>query len=134
MIVTHIGEKWRIILSPYVIPTVSIWFPVIKLLWSCSYVLVVGGISTLLLGAFYWLIDIRQYKKWSFFFVVIGLNPITIYMLARLINFRNISVFITNGFIQSFGTGQELVIALVTATLHWLLLYWLYKQKIFIKI
>lgn len=112
----------------------SVWIPVMKGGWNSSYVLVTGGISFLLLGVFYWLIDVRQYQKWSFFFVVIGLNPITIYMLAQLINFRNIAVMISLGFIEYFGTAQELVITLITATLCWLFVYWLYRQKIFIKI
>jgi predicted acyltransferase len=97
-------------------------------------VLVTGGISALLFAFFYWLIDIRHHKKWAFFFVVIGLNPITIYMLSHLINFGNISLFIANGFIRYLGTWQDLIIALFTVMLHWLLLYWLYKQKIFVKI
>ncbi|MGQ9621705.1 MAG: acyltransferase family protein [Bacteroidales bacterium] len=112
----------------------SLWIPVVKGEWNSSYVLVTGGISFILLGGFYWLIDIRQYKKWAFFFVVIGLNPLTIYMLAQLINFRNIAVMISLGFIEYFGTAQELVLALLTTTLHWFLVYWLYRQKIFIKI
>lgn len=48
-----------------------------------------------------------------------GLNPITIYMLSQLINFRNISVMISLGFIEYIGTAQELVLALLTTTLHW---------------
>src|SRR5262249_1157066 len=69
----------------------SIDFPVIKKIWTSSYVLVAGGWSLLLLAAFYWLIDVKGWTKWTFFFVVIGLNPITIYIADRIIDFDGIA-------------------------------------------
>lgn len=105
-----------------------------KLLWNSSYVLFTGGLSCFFLALFYWIIDMRNHKKWAFFFVVIGLNPITIYILARIIDFQAIIVFFSQNFIHYFGQAEPFVFALLMTGLHWLLVYWLYKNKIFIRI
>jgi predicted acyltransferase len=97
-------------------------------------VLFSGGLSLLLLALFYWLIDILQYRKWSLFFVVIGTNAITIYMLTHVMSFDNISYFFIYGIRDSLGSAKDLVIALISMTLEWLLLYYLYINKIFIKL
>ena len=57
-------------------------FPIIKILWTSSYVLVAGGWSLLLLAIFYTVIDVIKFRAWAFFFVVIGVNAITIYIAA----------------------------------------------------
>src|SRR5258706_1146611 len=72
-------------------------FPVIKKIWTSSYVLVAGGWSLLLLATFYWLVDVEGWKKWTFFFVVIGLNPITIYIADPIIDFDVIAKFFLGG-------------------------------------
>jgi predicted acyltransferase len=56
------------------------WFPVIKILWTSSYVLLAGGYSLLLLSLFYFIIDLIGFRWWAFFFVVIGSNAIVIYL------------------------------------------------------
>ena len=63
-----IGKIWNIV------------FPINKHLWTSSFVCWVGGLSLLLFAIFYLIIDVWQYKKWALFFVVIGMNPITIYL------------------------------------------------------
>ena len=55
-------------------------FPVIKRIWTSSFVLVAGGSSFLLLGLFYWLIDLRGWKAWTPPFTWIGMNAITAYL------------------------------------------------------
>ncbi len=54
----------------------SIWLPIIKLVWTSSFVLVAGGLSCLLMAAFYLIIDVLSYKKWTFPFTVIGSMPL----------------------------------------------------------
>jgi predicted acyltransferase len=73
-------------------------FPINKVIWTSSYVLFTAGLSAIMLGFFYWVIDVRGYRKWAFPFVVIGLNPITIYMAQRIINFDDIADFFYHGF------------------------------------
>lgn len=111
----------------------NFWFPINKLIWTSSYVLFTAGLSALLLCLFYWLIDVRGYKKWAFFFVVIGMNPITIYILQRLFDFGDIANIFVHGFINYLGPGKPLFWALCVTTVKWSFLYWLYKKKIFIK-
>ena len=62
-------------------------FPINENLWTSSFVLWAGGWSLLLLGLFYLVIDVWGWRKWAFFFVVIGANAITIYMACRFIDF-----------------------------------------------
>ena len=74
----------------------KIWdlaFPINKNLWTSSFVCFVGGLSLLLFSVFYLIIDVWKFKKWAFFFVVIGMNPITIYLAERIINFDQLPGF-----------------------------------------
>src|SRR2546430_3538442 len=77
-------------------------FPVIKKIWTSSYVLVAGGYSALLLGAFYQVVDIWKYQKWCQPFVWIGMNSITIYMANNIIGFRQLAARLVGGDLQNF--------------------------------
>ena len=72
-------------------------FPVIKNLWTSTFVLVAGGWSLLLLALFYTIIDVLKLRAWAFFFVVIGVNAITIYVATSLIPFPEISRSLLGG-------------------------------------
>lgn len=111
-------------------------FPINKNLWTSSYVLYTGGWSLLLLSLFYLIIDVWGCRKWALFFVVIGLNSITIYMFqAGIINFRSSTMFFFGGLIKSFSENwQPLIGALAYTTVCWIFLYILYRKKIFLKV
>lgn len=110
-------------------------FPINKNLWTSSFVCFVGGISLLLFSLFYYIIDVRGYRKWAFFFRVIGLNSITIYMAQRIINFRYTSDFLFGGIVSLFPESWAgLVSSTGYVALSWLFMYFLYKQKIFLKV
>ncbi len=109
-------------------------FPINKLLWTSSYVLCTGGWSLLLLAAFYWIIDVRGYSRWALFFVVIGLNPITIYVLQSQFDFGIISDIFTRGFIGHLGSFGPVVNSIGYLGFSWLLLYFLFRKKIFLKV
>lgn len=109
-------------------------FPINKLLWTSSYVLLTGGLSLLLLALFFWLIDVRGWKRWTLFFVVIGMNPITIYVAQRIISFYSMSNFFVRGLVEQLGAPESVCIALGMLILKWLFLYFLYKQKCFLKV
>ena len=96
----------------------SVWgvqFPVIKKLWTSSYVLIAGGWSALLLATFYWVIDVKGWTGWAQPFVWIGLNPITIYLLGNLIDFDLLAGRVLGGPVQmladklSAGLGAVLI-------------------------
>ena len=108
-------------------------FPVIKILWTSSYVLIAGGLSLLLLAVFYWIIDVKGYKKWAFFFIVIGMNPITIYFLQRFVDFNEIAQFFLSGAIEHANFLAPLTLPLGVVLAKWLFLWFLYRHKIFFK-
>ena len=108
-------------------------FPINKLIWTSSYVMLTAGLSLLFLALFYWIIDFRGYQKWAFPFVVIGLNPITIYVAASLFNFGIIANIFLHGFIDCTGIFKPLIMSISVVLVEWLLLYFLYRQKIFLK-
>ncbi|MFZ0281307.1 MAG: DUF5009 domain-containing protein [Bacteroidales bacterium] len=116
----------------------KIWdlaFPINKNLWTSSFVCFVGGLSLLLFTFFYLIIDVWKYRKWAFFFVVIGLNPITIYLAGRIINFRSAASFLFGGLTELFPeTWTELLNGIAITAVGWVFLYFLYRKKIFLKI
>jgi predicted acyltransferase len=112
----------------------GIWFPVIKNLWTSSYVVVAGGWSLLLLALFYWIIDVRGWRRWAFFFTVIGVNPITIYVIRSQFDFGIITRIFVRGFIDYFGPARPVVWDFLVMMSGWLLLYCLYRKKIFLRV
>ena len=110
-------------------------FPINKNLWSSSFVLNVGGYSLLLLSLFYYVIDVKGYKKWAFFFSVIGMNSILIYMSGKFIDWG----YTTKGFFQWLGqlVGEPynlVVLAICYVFIKWLFLYFMYKKKVFLRV
>jgi len=112
----------------------GLFFPIIKIIWTSSYVLYAGGWSLLLLALFYWMIDVKGYKKWSIFFIVIGMNPITIYFLQSFVGFDEIAEFFLVGISQHAGLFKPLVLAIGALMVKWLLLWFLYRRRIFFRI
>ena len=107
-------------------------FPVIKILWTSTYVLIAGGWSLLLLALFYTIIDVVGWRAWSFYFVVIGVNAITIYVASRIIPFSQMSQFLLGGAARLSGSFQPVLLAMGTVAIEWLLLLHLYRNKIFL--
>jgi predicted acyltransferase len=110
-------------------------FPINKNIWTSSFVCFVGGLSLLLFSIFYLIIDVWQYKKWAFFFVVIGVNPITIYLTGRIVNFRSATNFFFGGITKLMPeTWAPLIDGIGITAVAWVFLYILYKKKIFLKV
>jgi predicted acyltransferase len=110
-------------------------FPINKNLWTSSFVLNVGGISLVLLAGFYYLIDVLGYRKWAFFFAVIGMNSILIYMSGHFIDWE----YSTRGFFQWLGqwVGDPyniLVLVFCYLAVKWAFLYFLYRKKVFLRV
>lgn len=111
-------------------------FPVNKNLWTSSFVLVTGGLSLLLLGIFYWIIDVKGYKGWTFFFMVIGMNSILIYLAGEFIDFEYATKFFFDGIIHLVSSGwvAALLGVLGYLAVKWAFLYFLYKKKTFLRV
>jgi predicted acyltransferase len=119
----------------------NLQFPVIKKIWTSSFVLVAGGYSALLLAVFYWVIDVLRFEAWCRPFVWIGMNSITIYLAENIIGgFDTIAARFVGGDIkvwfdrhvtQGFG---DIVIAAVGMLLAVLFLRFLYRRKVFLRL
>ncbi|MFT7431241.1 MAG: putative acyltransferase, partial [Colwellia sp.] len=113
----------------------GIFFPINKTLWTSSFTLVTIGYSILLLTLFYWLIDVVEFTLWAKFFAVIGTNSIIIYLGSSIVDWQYTSKSIFGGLINSVPAGwQDFILYAGMVLLQWLVLYWLYRRNIFIKV
>jgi predicted acyltransferase len=110
------------------------WFPIIKNLWTSSFVLFAGGWSLLLLALFYGVIDGLGWKAWAFFFVVIGANAITIYVGQRFLGFDRIAAFFFGGLSYVSGVWAPVVTLASVLAVKWLFLYVLYRNRWFLRV
>ena len=111
------------------------WCPCVKGIWTPTFACFAAAIAMAGLAAFYWIIDVRGHRSWPFFFVVIGMNSITIYMLRAFVKFDDISRRIFGGAARFLpeGAGDILVLS-GSVALGWLVLYFLYRKKTFLKV
>jgi predicted acyltransferase len=109
-------------------------FPIIKHIWTSSMVLWAAGWSFLLLALFYLLIDVIGWRRWAFFFTVIGMNAITIYVASFFIPFQQISESLVGGLASHTEAAGSVIVAATSVGLVWLVLYHLYREKIFVRV
>ena len=110
-------------------------FPINKNLWTSSFVMLVGGFSLILLSLFYYIIDVLGYKKWAFFFKVIGMNSILIYVSGRVIDWEYANNGLFTWLFQLSGEPYDAVVkALFYVLVQWGFLYFLYKKKVFLRV
>ena len=112
--------------------------PVVKRIWTPSWTLFSGGVCFLFLAGFSWIVDVKGYRKWAFPLVVIGANSIAAYLMAHLWE-----RFIVDSFRIHLGAhafaflGAEyepLLRGIAVLLVYWVLLYWMYRRKLFLKI
>lgn len=114
-------------------------FPVIKKLWTSSFVLVAGGWSALLLAALLYVIDVRRWRTWAGPFEWVGANALAIYLICNLVDFRKVSARLAGGDVAAWldarwtGLGG-LVLAFLGAGLCVVLCRFLYVRKIFLRL
>jgi predicted acyltransferase len=109
-------------------------FPIIKNLWTSTFVLVAGGWSLLLLALFYTIIDVLKLRAWAFFFVVIGVNAITIYIAKDIIPFDEVSKYFLGGVARFSGSFGPAVVPIGVILIEWLFLLHLYRNRIFLRV
>jgi heparan-alpha-glucosaminide N-acetyltransferase len=112
--------------------------PVVKRIWTPSWTLFSGGACFLLLAGFSWVVDVKSYRKWAFPLVVIGMNSIAAYMIAHLFDrfiVDSFRIHLGKDAFQIFGTGlQPLMQGMAVLLTFWLILFWMYRRKIFLRI
>jgi predicted acyltransferase len=126
------------------------WFPINKPLWTSSYVVYTAGLALCFLGFCYWLIDIKNYRKWSKPFVIFGVNALALYvgsgLLARIMGLIKFSsadaksvslqqAIYNNVFVPLGSPINASLMFAITYILFWLFLMWLlYRKRIYIKV
>lgn len=138
-------KKVRILLAAGAISVVlgflwGIQFPVVKKIWTSSFVLVAGGFSAMLLGVFYLLIDVKKKDWWATPFMWIGTNAITIYMLVHVVDLPKLAERVVGGPIKGWfdtaikpGFGDLVIAGVALAAAVWFCRF-LYRRRIFLKV
>jgi heparan-alpha-glucosaminide N-acetyltransferase len=112
--------------------------PIVKRIWTPSYTLYSGGLVVLILAAFYGLIELKGWRRWAFPLLVVGMNSIAVYVMSW-----TMAAFFGNALDRHFGraisfiggpTFEPLLHGFLVLMIFWLLLYWMYRRKIFLKI
>lgn len=113
----------------------NVFFPINKNLWSSSFVCVAAALGLLTFALFYYIIDVKGFKKWAFPLKVIGMNSITIYMAMVFINFWFTAEQLLKGTVSLMPEkAGHLVLVTGIFLLRWAFLYFLYRKKVFLKI
>jgi len=112
--------------------------PIVKRIWTPSWTLFSGGVCFLFLAAFSWVVDIKKQRALAFPLVVIGMNSIAAYFIAHLCeDFVESSFRINLGMraLNILGPAVEpTVLGALTLGVYWLMLFWMYRNKVFIRI
>ncbi|MCP4312981.1 MAG: DUF5009 domain-containing protein [Bacteroidetes bacterium] len=126
-----IGGATAILLALLLSPV----YPIIKKMWTVPFVLMTGGVSALLLSLFYFVIDVKGINKWTPFFIVFGMNSITIYLGVKILDFGRASRFFL-GWTQHHISEAwgEVFLAIGVLILQWALMLFLYRKRIFLRI
>jgi predicted acyltransferase len=112
----------------------STFYPIIKSVWTSSFNLLTGGISFILLALFYLIIDHWGFKSWAFYFRIIGMNSIFVYLFTRMVDVWNLSEFFFGWIIKPFGELGNIPHILAELLVIWIVLFYMYKKNIFLRI
>jgi len=107
--------------------------PVVMKMWTTSYGLMSAGWACLMFLFFYWLVDIRGYKRWAFPLTVIGMNAIFIYMFTSLIHLDPIVDPFTRVLSRAWPSSELLFQQVAVLAVEWLILFWMYRRKILLR-
>ena len=111
--------------------------PVVKRIWTPSFTLWSGGVCLLILAGAYYVIDLRGHRRWTFPLVVLGMNSIAAYCLYE-VGAKFVADSLTTHLGRGFGVFGEayrpFVLGLATLAAMWLVLYWMYRRRIFLRI
>jgi len=112
--------------------------PVVKRIWTPAWTLFSGGWCLLILAASYLICDVAKFKSWAFPLVVIGANSIFIYSIHGLMDgfiLQNLKTHLGSDLFKIFGASYEPMVGGAAVLLvFWLILFWMYRRKILIRI
>ncbi|HVN19905.1 MAG TPA: hypothetical protein VMU05_14060 [Dongiaceae bacterium] len=111
--------------------------PIVKRVWTSAYTLYSGGLVILMLAGFYALLDWKGWKRWAFPLIVIGMNSIAIYVMSWTMGrffFQALDCHLGWLIARVGSTFEPLIQGLSVVLIFWIILYWMYRQKIFLRI
>jgi len=110
--------------------------PVVKKLWTPSWTLYSGGYVIALLALSYWIIDVRKWQGWIFPIIVVGLNPLAMYLLGMLAKGPTLAAMKRHlpDAIFTAGPYSPVVEACLLAAVFWLILWWMYRNRVFLRL
>ncbi|WP_395738041.1 acyltransferase family protein [Prosthecobacter sp.] len=112
--------------------------PIVKHLWTPAWVCLSGGLCMLILAGLHQLVDVRQHRRWAFLFIVIGMNPLAFYLMRH-----TLEVWMAEAVHRHFGTRyvmllgpemQSIMTGVPSLILITLVVYWMYRRKIFLRL
>jgi len=112
--------------------------PIVKRIWTPAWTLFSGGICFLFLAGFSWIIDVKSQRKLAFPLVVVGMNSIAAYLIAHLWEdfiVNNLHINLGYQVFRIFGASLEpLMLGITVMLIYWLILYWMYRKNLFLRI
>ena len=111
---------------------ISLFVPIVMKMWTTSYGILSASWSCLMFLFFYWIVDVRGYRKWAFVFVVIGMNALAAYLCGTFTHLHEIVGIFTKAPASAMGAIGPLFSALAFFVVEWSILYWMYKRKLFL--
>jgi predicted acyltransferase len=112
--------------------------PIVKRIWTPSWTLFSTGWVVLMLAGLYYLVDVRGYRRWTFPFVVVGMNSIAMYVLVHVAhNYveRSLTIHLGRGMFEAFGPAfVPIMLGAATLVIFWMILYWMNRNKVFVRI
>lgn len=109
--------------------------PIVKRIWTPSWMLFSGAYVTALLAVFYWAIDLKGWKAWTFPLVVAGLNPLALYVMGQLSKgwtLAQLKIHLPD-FVFA-GASQPVMEAILPALVFWLVVWWMHRNRIYLRL
>ena len=112
--------------------------PIVKRIWTPSWTLFSAGWVTLILAGVYYVVDLRGYRRWAFPLLVVGVNSIAMYVLVHVAHdyvTRSLTIHLGRGPFEAFGPAfTPITLGAATLLIFWLILYWMYRNRVFVRI
>ncbi len=112
--------------------------PMVKRIWTPSFAIYSSGWTFLMLSAFFWSIEMRGYRRWAFPFMVAGMNSIALYCMSMLMKpwiRERIKIHLGQHIFERFGTTYTSMVEMAfILVVLWLISWWMYRRKIFLRI
>jgi predicted acyltransferase len=112
--------------------------PLVKRIWTPSWTIFSAGWAALILAGVYYIVDVRQQRGWTLPFVVVGMNSIAMYCLVHVATDYTIGalqIHLGRRMFESFGrVFAPVLLGGTTLVIFWLVLLWMYRRKVFLRI